>query len=173
MGDFSFRMMAATFAVMDFLFPSLDKRIQQFGLQEGMTVVDYGCGPGRYSVRFAQIVGERGKVYAVDIHELALEYVARKTEKLQLTNIEPMLAQGYQSPVPGDVADMLFALDMFFGVKDPAALLAELGRIVKPDGVLILDDGHQPRRETLRKIGLSDRWRIQEQSLDHLVCVPV
>jgi ubiquinone/menaquinone biosynthesis C-methylase UbiE len=173
MGDFSFRMMAATFAVMDLLFPSLDKRIQQFGLKEGMTVVDYGCGPGRYSVRFAKIVGERGKVYAVDIHELALEYVARRAEKMQLSNVIPVLASDYKSPVPGGAADMAFALDMFFGVKDPAALLAELHRIIKPQGVLILDDGHQPRSETLRKIGLSDRWRIREQNSDYLVCTPV
>jgi len=40
---------------------------------KGMTVVDYGCGPGRYSIKFAEIVGNQGLVYAVDIHELAIE----------------------------------------------------------------------------------------------------
>jgi 2-polyprenyl-3-methyl-5-hydroxy-6-metoxy-1,4-benzoquinol methylase len=74
MPDFAFQMMSATFALKDWLFPSVDKRVARFSIQEGMTVVDYGCGPGRYTIRFAKLVGERGKVYAVDVQELAIEY---------------------------------------------------------------------------------------------------
>jgi len=56
---------------MDFIYPYVKKRSKTFGISEGMTVIDYGCGPGRYTTEFAKIVGEKGKVYAVDIHEMA------------------------------------------------------------------------------------------------------
>jgi ubiquinone/menaquinone biosynthesis C-methylase UbiE len=173
MSDLSFRLMAATMAVQDWLFPHIDKRIADFRIQEGMTLVDYGCGPGRYTIRFASLVGDRGKVYAVDVQELALAYVRRKMQKEELANVTPVLAHGYHANIPDDVADMVFALDMIFGVKEPTALLAEVHRICRPEGVLVIDDGHQPRARTVEMIRESGMWSIENDSRDHLRCVPV
>jgi ubiquinone/menaquinone biosynthesis C-methylase UbiE len=172
MPDFAFRMMCAVMALEDWLFPRLDKRIAGFGIREGMTVVDYGCGPGRYTVRFSKLVGEAGKVYAVDVQALALKYMKQKMETQDLKNIIPVLADGYQTDIPEHSADMAFALDMFFGVSDPVALLAELHRILRPEGVLILDDGHQSRQKTLEKLGWSGKWEVEQASRDHLRCTP-
>jgi len=172
MPDFAFRMMSATFDLKDWLFPSVDKRVAGFGIQRGMTVVDYGCGPGRYTIRFAKLVSEQGKVYTVDVQELAIESVNQKANSLGLKNIIPVVAKGYATGIPDHIADMVFALDMFFGVRDPSALLAEIHRIVKPTGVLILDDGHQSREKTLEKLGRSGKWEIVEASRDHLRCIP-
>lgn len=171
--DLEFRLMAATMAVMDRAFPSVDRRIEGFQVHEGMTLVDYGCGPGRYTTRFAQLVGDRGKVYAVDVRELALQYVRRKAQRQALTNIVLVLASRYQTNIPDGVADMVFALDMIFGVKEPVSLLAELHRICRPEGVLIVDDGHQPRTRTIQMIRQSGKWTIERESRDHLTCVPV
>lgn len=49
---------------------------------------------GRYSIQFARLVGEKGKVYAVDIHELATKTVEKKMKELNLKNIEPVLVSG-------------------------------------------------------------------------------
>lgn len=57
------------------LFPSIDQRVATFGLRQGMTGVDYGCGPGRYTTRFATSIGPTGTVYAIDVYELALAAV--------------------------------------------------------------------------------------------------
>ncbi len=173
MSNLGFRMMTATFAVFDFFYPRIDKRMQKFGVTKGLTVVDYGCGPGRYTLRFSKLVGESGKVYAVDVHELAVEAVKRKIEGRGLKNVVPVLARGYDSGLPQDLADMIFALDMFFGVSDPTAFLGELQRISKPDGLLILDDGHQSRATTKDKLLSSGYWSILEESKDHLKCLPI
>ena len=61
MSDASFRLMILLFGILDFFYPYIDTRIQHFNIQEGMTVVDYGCGPGRYTTRFSRIVGKGGK----------------------------------------------------------------------------------------------------------------
>lgn len=172
MSNLAFRMMTLLFKVVDSLCPYIDKRVRRFGIECGMTVVDYGCGPGRYTVRLARLVGERGKVYAVDIHELAIEAVEKKIAKQGLANVEPILARGYDSGVPDDVADVVCAIDMFFAVREPTAFLGELKRIAKPRGILVIDHEHQTREELKRKILDSGHWVIEEESKDHLKCRP-
>jgi ubiquinone/menaquinone biosynthesis C-methylase UbiE len=170
MSDMSFRGMIFIFKVVDFVYPRINKRVGKFGIEEGMTVVDYGCGPGRYAVKFAELVGEKGRVYAIDIHELAIEAVKEKIRSDNLRSIEPVLIQGYDSTLPDDVADVICVIDMFFGIKKPTEFLAELKRIIKNDGTLVIDDGHQPRSMTKEKILNSGLWDILEETPDHLKC---
>lgn len=171
MPDIAFRAMSLMFRIMD-IFASLDKRLSSFGIREGFTVVDYGCGPGRYLERASRLVGEGGKVYAADIHELAIESVKRRIEKHHLANVEPVLVKGYSCPVPDHLADMIYALDMFHMIRDPGPFLRELHRMVKKEGFLIIEDGHQPRRDTIRKIRDSQIWKIEQESKKHLRCTP-
>jgi len=111
------------FRIIDFVYPYIDKRVQNFGIQPGMTVVDYGCGPGRYATRFAHLVGDNGRVFAVDIHELAIEGVKKRIQKQGLKTITPILAKGYDSGIPDGTADIVCAIDMFFKITDPSAFL--------------------------------------------------
>ena len=173
MSDFSFRGMELLFRIIDSVHPYIDKRVQKFGIQPGMTVVDYGCGPGRYTTSFAHLVGDRGRVFAVDIHELAIEAVKKRIQKQGLKTVTPVLAKGYDSGIPDGVADIVCAIDMFFGINDPSAFLKELRRITDPEGFLIIDDGHQSRKETKRKIAISGYWEVTEESKDHLRCKPL
>jgi len=172
MSDRAFRMMEVAFKVVDFAYPCIKKRVKKFGIEKGMTVVDYGCGPGRYATRFAELVGEEGRVYAVDIHEMAIEGVRKRIGKYNMNNIEPMLIEGYESTLPGNAADVVCAIDMFSIIKKPTEFLAELRRITKNDGTLIIDDGHQRRSVTKTKILDSGLWDIVEEARDHLKCKP-
>ena len=63
MSDLSYRLMVALFKLGDAVYPTVARRTRGFGIKPGMTVVDYGCGPGRYTIRFARLVGEIGRVY--------------------------------------------------------------------------------------------------------------
>lgn len=171
--DLAFQLMSLIMATRDFFFPFIDKRVATFGIRAGMTVVDYGCGPGRYATRFASLVGPTGRVYAVDVQRLAIKTVKRKLVEQNLPNIMPILAHGYAAGIPDQVADAVCAIDIFFGVGDPTAFLRELNRITKPEGFLIIDDGHQSRQVTLRKITASGYWSVAEENRDHLKCWPV
>ena len=167
--NLSFRAMTWMFRVADFFFPKHD-HLATLGIQPGFTVVDYGCGPGRYIAEASRRVGPQGKVYAVDVHELAIAAVRKVIARHNLTNVIPVLAKGYNSRLPDHVADLIYALDMFHAVKDPAALLAELRRIVKPSGILILEDGHQSREKTRAKIAQSSLWRIVSEEKTYVTC---
>jgi ubiquinone/menaquinone biosynthesis C-methylase UbiE len=172
MSNASFRIMVLFFGIVDFLYPHVARRAKRFGISEGMTVVDYGCGPGRYTVNFASLVGERGKVYALDIHELAIQTVERRMAKRNVRNVQPILVEGYHSTLPDETADVVCAIDMFFIIKNPTEFLAELKRIAKRGGLLVIDDGHQPRSVTKQKILDSGLWDISEETPDHLKCRP-
>src|SRR5215216_4715526 len=107
MPDFAFRLMHFIMTVKDRLRPSIDKRVVTFGIREAMTVVDYGCGPGRYAIRFAKLVGATGRVYAVDVQELAVAAVKQKMAEQALRNIIPVLSTGYDTGLPDQLADMV------------------------------------------------------------------
>jgi ubiquinone/menaquinone biosynthesis C-methylase UbiE len=170
MSNASFRMMSLFFDVIDFFHPHVAKRAKRFGITRGMTVVDYGCGPGRYTINFAALVGERGKVYALDIHDLAIETVRKQIARRNLANVQPVLIEGYNTTLPDETADVVCAIDMFFIINSPSEFLAEIKRIVKRTGVLVIDDGHQPRSVTKQKILSSGLWDIFEVTPDHLKC---
>ena len=172
MSDISFKLMNLIFHIIDFVYPYINKRVQKFGIKPGMTIVDYGCGPGRYTIRFAKLVGEQGKVFAIDIHELAIEVVKKKIGQYGLKNVEPILVNGYRSRLPDQIADVVCAIDMFHIIQDHTEFLAELKRITKRDGVLVIDDGHQRRSVTKSSILESGHWDIFEETKDHLKCKP-
>ena len=172
MSDSAYRFLIAAFALLDLIYPYIGRRVRRFGIREGMTVVDYGCGPGRYTTWFAKLVGRNGTVYAVDVHEMAIEAVRRRVGRQRLGNVIPVLASGYHSDVPEHIADIVCAIDMFFSVSEPTAFLAELKRITKQDGVLVIDDGHQSRATTKKKLAASGHWTIYQETRDHLKCRP-
>ena len=173
------RIPVIAFRIMSFIielkytFSPVDARIDTFGIKEGFTVIDYGCGPGGYLKQVSRLVGEKGKLYAVDIHELAIKSVKKKKERYDLKNVEPVLAEGYSCDINGHTADMIYAVDMFHMIREPSPFLKELHRLLKKDGVLIIDDGHQSRNETKMKINQSKAWNIAKESEDHLECTPI
>lgn len=172
MSDLGFWLTELAFKIVDFFYPHIDRRVAGWAIQPGMTLVDYGCGPGRYTVRFARLVGDSGTVYAVDIQPLAMRAVERKMRQQGLHNVETVLAVGYHAGIPDGVADVTCAIDMFFSVADPEPFLAELKRITKQDGLLIIDDGYQTRATTRQKLAAGGHWLIVEETADHLKCRP-
>lgn len=170
--DLYFRLMSLTIRIRDHFRPP-GRLLEEVGIRDGMTVVDYGCGPGSYVRKASGLVGTTGTLYAVDVHELAVEAVSRRIRKGGVANVIPVLAKGYDSTLPDAAADLVYALDMFHMVENQDAFLAELRRITKPDGTLILDDGHQSREKTRRALRESGLWAIEEETGDYLRCRPL
>lgn len=165
-----FRLMTFTMKTIDVFANYSKKHFKTLELKENQIVVDYGCGPARYIKNASEAVGPNGKVFAVDIHPLAIEGVNKKIKKYGLGNVTPLLVKGYNCSIPDKTADVVYALDMFHMVKKPKELLTELARIVKAEGKIIIEDGHQPRSETLRKIEGAGLFTISQQNKHHVIC---
>ena len=172
MPGWAFRGMSAIFAIRDRFFP-VDSLLEQFPIQPGMTVADYGCGPGSYIGRASAKVGPQGIVYAIDVHELAVAAIGKKINKKGLVNVKPVLAQKDKCPLEDNAADIVWALDMFHMVSQPTAFLREINRIIKPSGMFFIDDGHQPREQSKAKILESRAWTIDEETPKFMKCIPI
>jgi ubiquinone/menaquinone biosynthesis C-methylase UbiE len=161
--DAAFVIMSVFIRIRNALSPP-DKRIDTFGIRNGHTVIDYGCGPGVYLRRASELV---------DVHELAMKAVKCRVNKYDLKNVEPVLAHGYSCNLDDHTADVIYAVDMFHMVKNPTPFLRELHRLLKGNGHLIIDDGHQSRELTKAKIRNSAVWNIVEEYRDRLKCAPI
>ena len=56
-------------------FSDPNANVLQLGLREGMKVADLGAGVGHHAIAAAHIVGETGRVYAVDVQEELLRHL--------------------------------------------------------------------------------------------------
>lgn len=137
----------ASFLAMSFLiklgqlFADTNKSLQKSGVAEGQNVLDFACGPGYYTIPTAKIVGERGKVYALDIHPLAIKSVEKKVKKARLTNVTTILS-GRDTGLPDESVDIILLYDAFHLIQDKQALFKELYRIAKPEGILSIGASH-------------------------------
>ena len=63
--------------------------LREIGLREGQTILDYGCGPGTFTISSAEIVGEKGVVHALDIRSQALKHILEKARSAGLAASRP------------------------------------------------------------------------------------
>jgi len=139
------------------LFWSPRRRLGKIPVKEGMAVLDYGCGPGRYTLPLARLVGTKGKVFAVDIQPLAISTVKQKAARESLTNIEPILVDSYNTGIQDSSIDLVLFLDTLHQIGDCDALFLEIHRVLKQDGLLFMDPGHMKlarAREIVEATGL-------------------
>ncbi|MBI4767174.1 MAG: class I SAM-dependent methyltransferase [Deltaproteobacteria bacterium] len=165
----AFRMMKLMFDIRDRLV-SVGSLLDRFGIERGQTVVDYGCGTGSYLNQASKLVRPEGRVLALDVHELAVEAVKKRSVREGWTNVIALLTDGRKIPVPDETADIIYALDMFHMVADPEAVLGELNRICKKEGFLFIDNGHQSRQKARTKIISSGLWDIIEEPKRYHCC---
>jgi len=62
------------------------KMLAEADINLGFKVLNYGCGPGKFTIMIAEIIGQSGIVCALDIHPLAIEAVEQKAHKKDYSN---------------------------------------------------------------------------------------
>ena len=150
MPNLGFRFMSLAFKFRDFLLPRKDV-LKEVGIKPGFHILDYGCGPGSYSVIAAELVGPTGKVHALDIHPLAVRRVQDIASKRRLTNVATICSD-CATGLENATIDVVLLYDIFHHLSDPQAVLKELHRVLKPDGILSFSDHHMKEDEILSKI---------------------
>lgn len=125
-------------------------------IEEGMTVLDIGCGPGFFSIDMAQMVGNSGRVIASDLQEGMLEKLRDKIKGTELA--ERITLHKCEENKIGVSEEIDFVL-LFYTVHEVGneeALFNEIGTILKPNGqVLIVEPPFHVSKsafeETIRK----------------------
>ncbi|MCX8164169.1 MAG: class I SAM-dependent methyltransferase [Aquificaceae bacterium] len=123
------------------------KVFREFGLKGGMKVLDVGTGAGFYLPYLSEIVGQSGKVYAVDIEPLAVDYARKKAENLGLFNVEVALSKENQIPLPDDFIDFVCMIFVFHELENPVEFAREIKRVCKPLSYLAIIDWKKEERD--------------------------
>ncbi len=145
-----FKVMAAAFKLRDFFLPRKNI-LKEVGIKPGLHVLDYGCGPGSYTKSIAELVGGTGKIYALDIHPLAIQMVRAIASKNKLTNVETILSDR-NTGLPDNSVDVILMYDAFHELSDPNGVLQELHRVLRPEGLLSFSDHHMKGQEIIARV---------------------
>ena len=115
--------------------------VAQLQLEAGMTIADVGAGTGYFALPMARMVGEKGKVLAVDFQQEMLDRLHQKIhESGSSGNIELVRGEAVRTALPDRSVDMVFLANVWHELDDLAAVLAEAKRILQPGGrIAILD----------------------------------
>ena len=148
--NFGFKLMSFTYRFRDFFLPRMNI-LKEVGIKPGSHVLDYGCGPGGYITAAAELVGKSGKIYALDIHPLAIQKVQSIASKKQLTNVNTICSD-CRTGLPDNSLDVVLLYDTFHNLSEPDGVLEELHRVLKPNGVLSFSDHHMKEDEIVSKV---------------------
>jgi len=110
------------------------------GAKRGDVILDYGCGIGFNTIPAAEIVGEDGMVYALDVHPLAIKSVEKKIREKELKNVKTILS-GLNTGLSDESVDIVLLYNVLPMVKNRPALIKELYRVLKPGGILSVKSG--------------------------------
>ena len=161
MSNFDFQFMSVGYKIRDFFLPRLDV-LKEVGIKPGFHVLDYGCGPGGYIIPLAKLVGGPGKVYALDIHPLAIQKVQAIASKKQLANVETILSD-CQTGLPDNSLDAVLLYDAYHHLSDPDTVIKELCRVLKPGGILSFSDHHMKENEIVSNVTYGGFFKLLEK----------
>ena len=156
--NFDFQLMSLSYKLRDFLEPRMNI-LSEVGIKPGFQVLDYGCGPGSYILPLVKLVGESGKIYALDIHPLAIQKVRNITAKKKLTNVETIQSE-CKTGLPASTIDVALLYDILHDLENPPAVLAELHTVLKPEGILSVHDHHLKENELIARINDSGLFQL-------------
>ena len=160
--NFGFRLMALGYKLRDLRLPRRNI-LKEVGIKPGFRVLDYGCGPGSYTFPLAELVGESGQIYALDIHPLAIRRVKDMASKKRLANVQTILSD-CQTGLPDNSLDVVLLYDIFHHLSDPNKILKELHRVLKPSGVLSFSDHHMKEDEIVSGVANSGLFSLSQSS---------
>ncbi len=114
------------------------KRLLKPYIEEGMTVLDFGCGPGFFSIDMAQMVGESGRVIAADLQEGMLQKLKDKIKGTEFENRITLHKCEEDKIGIAQKVDFVLAFYIVHEVVNKEGLFTEIETILKPNGQVLI-----------------------------------
>jgi arsenite methyltransferase len=150
-----------------------NKVIEALDLRPGNRVADLGSGGGYFTFRLAQDVGPKGHVYAVDVDQGLLDYIAGRARDEDLNNVSIVLAK-YDDPVLPEKVDLIFTSNTYHHLEDRVAYFRNAQKYLRPGGRVAIVElagkgwfdswfGHWTSSETIRAEMEAAGYRTQQE----------
>lgn len=125
----------------EYLSPLKQRTYDYMKIEKGHRVLDVGCGPGTDTIPLAQIVGSTGEVRGVDYDEEMIAEAEKHAENMSVNDwVSHKQADAKSLPYEAEYFDACRSERLFQHLLNPAAVLAEMDRVTKIRGWIVVLD---------------------------------
>ncbi len=125
------------------MFADPEKIVPYLGLVDGTCVADFGAGSGHYSLAMAKQVGDRGKIYAIDVQKELLDRLATEARRERLRNIHIVwgnIEKTGGSKLADAVVDCVLIANVLLLTNAKYSVALEAKRLLRPGGKVAVID---------------------------------
>ena len=115
-----------------------DQILEALELRQEQNIADIGAGGGYFSLRFADVVGRGGKVYAIDTNPEFLEFIRKSAAEKGLNNVKTILATEDKLILPQKSLDLIFMRNVYHHLPNRVEYFKNLTGILKPRGKIVI-----------------------------------
>jgi SAM-dependent methyltransferase len=112
---------------------------ERIGVRSGLSCVDLGCGGGDATLDIARRVAPDGRVLGLDIDRTKLEIARAEAKQQGLANVEFQFAD-LRDGLDASDFDLAYSRFLLTHLSDPAGALSTLSRVLRPRGLMVLED---------------------------------
>jgi ubiquinone/menaquinone biosynthesis C-methylase UbiE len=159
--NYRYELMCFFYKVRD-SFSSPMNMLKEVDINPGYNILDFGCGPGSYSIAASKMVGSAGRVYSLDIHPLAVKKVSKKAVRHGLDNIETIQSD-CKTGLPDGSMDIILLYDVYHDLYNRSPVLEELHRVLKAKGKLSFSDHHMRKEDIISELTVGDLFRLKKE----------
>ncbi len=124
------------------IFFTSDQVLDILEIKEGNTILDAGCGDGFISIAASRLVGDTGKVFAVDVDVRSIEMLNQGIEQNNIGNMEAIRADLSKTiPIENNIIDICIMVNVFHGIfenNEVESVIKEIKRVGKTGGTFAI-----------------------------------
>jgi ubiquinone/menaquinone biosynthesis C-methylase UbiE len=136
--------------------------------EPGERLLEIGVGTGYYSLDIAEWIGPEGRLELFDLQQEFLDHVMRGAGERGLENLVPTKGDATALPFEDASVDAVVLTAVLGEIPDSAKALAEIRRVLKPGGRLVVGelfgDPHFTTQASLKRLGAEAGLSLQERS---------
>jgi ubiquinone/menaquinone biosynthesis C-methylase UbiE len=124
-----------------------DEILKALNIQPGQTIADIGSGGGFFTFLFSHLVGENGKVSAIDTNQDFLEFINKQASKQGITNVITVHTTEQAIPLPAHSVDLLFVRGVYHHLQNRSQYFSEAKKLLTSQGrIAIIEFSQQGSR---------------------------
>jgi ubiquinone/menaquinone biosynthesis C-methylase UbiE len=142
--------------------------VAKLGVAKGAVLGEIGAGTGEVALEVAELLGKEGKLYTNELDKKKLETLRERARGSKGAPIEVVEALPDSSNYPDGCCDGMYMRDVYHHFTEPAKLVAQFYRNLKPGGRLVVID-FRPGTGTNRKMPAG----VPENRTGHGIPIPI
>jgi len=123
----------------ELMWPKERRNLLGFGLQDGMSVLELGSGPGFFTEQLAKLV-PKGSITCIEPERSLLEHAREHLKDKAMCRYEILETTGEAMDLPEGSFDFAVARALFQHLRDPELVARKILRCLKPGGRLVITD---------------------------------